>query len=289
MKIISAIMLIASFLIAPYGQAQCDPANRGKVKVLEPSSLPEGTRTVIANVLQKLKEQTMFKYPQDVGAIITNEPTINACAIPGSRRLQVPLVTLNFFKDNPGELAFLIAHETGHMVDEGCAQSLSQNPNVATRRASEQRADTIGIQFMVGAGYNPFDAAGLMGKFQMLTGRTGLLENFFARFTSDHPIDQDRINNIRNVTMALAQKIQMFERQRQMESLPNIQGKEPAGPETARATENSPSGKARWSGMVVRSDKDASTLTVRNMATTQEMIVHYDSSTKWTTQEGNRV
>ncbi len=46
---------------------------------------------------------------------------------------------------------------------------------------------------------------------------------------------------------------------------------------------------ARWSGMIVRSDKDASTLTVRRRGTTLEKTVHYDSSTKWTTQEGKEV
>jgi TonB family protein len=46
---------------------------------------------------------------------------------------------------------------------------------------------------------------------------------------------------------------------------------------------------ARWSGMIVRSDKEASTLTVRRRGTTLEKIIRYDSSTKWTTQEGKEV
>ena len=37
---------------------------------------------------------------------------------------------------------------------------------------------------------------------------------------------------------------------------------------------------ARWHGIIVRSDKDASTLTVRKG--TIDRTVHYDSSTKWT-------
>ncbi len=37
---------------------------------------------------------------------------------------------------------------------------------------------------------------------------------------------------------------------------------------------------ARWSGLIVRSDKDGSTLTVGKRGT--EKIIHYDSSTKWT-------
>jgi hypothetical protein len=43
--------------------------------------------------------------------------------------------------------------------------------------------------------------------------------------------------------------------------------------------------KARAEGIVVRSDKDKSTLTVRNRETNVEKTVHYDSSTQWTAQE----
>jgi len=37
---------------------------------------------------------------------------------------------------------------------------------------------------------------------------------------------------------------------------------------------------ARWSGIIVRGSKDASTLTVSRHGT--QKIIHYDSSTKWT-------
>lgn len=46
---------------------------------------------------------------------------------------------------------------------------------------------------------------------------------------------------------------------------------------------------ARWSGTIVRSSKDGSTLTVRKRGTSIEKIVHYDSSTKWTRQEGKEI
>jgi hypothetical protein len=42
---------------------------------------------------------------------------------------------------------------------------------------------------------------------------------------------------------------------------------------------------ARWEGMVARSNKDQNTLTVRARGTNVEKIVHYDSSTKFTSQE----
>ena len=45
---------------------------------------------------------------------------------------------------------------------------------------------------------------------------------------------------------------------------------------------------ARWEGMVVRSSKDESTLTVRKVGSSLEKTVQYDSSTKWVSQEHGR-
>jgi hypothetical protein len=42
---------------------------------------------------------------------------------------------------------------------------------------------------------------------------------------------------------------------------------------------------ARWEGVVTRSNKDKSTLTIRQRSTGAERTVHYDSSTQWTAQE----
>ena len=42
---------------------------------------------------------------------------------------------------------------------------------------------------------------------------------------------------------------------------------------------------ARWEGIVIRSSKDKSTLTVRKVGSSQEKTVEYDSSTKWVSQE----
>jgi len=46
---------------------------------------------------------------------------------------------------------------------------------------------------------------------------------------------------------------------------------------------------AHWTGTIVRSDKDAGTLTVRKDGSTTEKIVHYDADTKWTRQEKGKV
>ena len=42
---------------------------------------------------------------------------------------------------------------------------------------------------------------------------------------------------------------------------------------------------ARWEGVIIRSSKDKSTLTVRKVGSAIEKTVVYDSSTKWVSQE----
>ena len=43
--------------------------------------------------------------------------------------------------------------------------------------------------------------------------------------------------------------------------------------------------RARWEGDVVRSSPDKSTLTVRKVGSSDERTVHYDSATRWVSQE----
>ena len=55
--------------------------------------------------------------------------------------------------------------------------------------------------------------------------------------------------------------------------------------EGSKPAEGKAAEQARAEGIVVRSNKDNSTLTVRNRDTNVEKTVHYDSSTQWTSQE----
>ncbi len=60
-----------------------------------------------------------------------------------------------------------------------------------------------------------------------------------------------------------------------------LRAQEPAkGEKTAKKTEQ-----ARWEGIVVRSSSEKSTLDVRKRGGNVEKTVHYDSSTKWVSQE----
>src|SRR5437764_3677710 len=46
---------------------------------------------------------------------------------------------------------------------------------------------------------------------------------------------------------------------------------------------------SRWTGTIVRSDKDAGTLTVRKDGSATEKIIHFDADTKWTKQAKGKI
>ena len=64
-----------------------------------------------------------------------------------------------------------------------------------------------------------------------------------------------------------------------------IYSQESPGPEShQKGTKHKTAEEARWEGVVVRSDRDDQTLTVRKRGTTQEKVIHYDSSTQFVSQ-----
>ena len=46
---------------------------------------------------------------------------------------------------------------------------------------------------------------------------------------------------------------------------------------------------SRWTGTIVRSDKDAGTLTVRKDGSSTEKVIHFDADTKWTKQAKGKI
>lgn len=58
-----------------------------------------------------------------------------------------------------------------------------------------------------------------------------------------------------------------------------------AGAQKAAKSDTDSPKQQRWTGIVQRTDKDQSILAVRKRGTMEEKIVHYDSSTKWVSQE----
>ncbi len=57
------------------------------------------------------------------------------------------------------------------------------------------------------------------------------------------------------------------------------------GAKTKKMAKDKKTQQARWEGIVIRSSSDKSTLDVRKRDGNIQKTIHYDSSTKWTSQE----
>jgi predicted Zn-dependent protease len=144
----------------------------------------------------------------------------------------VPVSMVHFMGDAEGELAFIIAHETGHAVDDACktqsgrstvagpaanrsalfgslfagSKGAAAQRQLAEQRSCESRADDIGFAIFTRAVYNPYDAAGAFGRLEMYLGdtSTGVKSHFLNAMLSNHPMTPDRINHMRGLLMNYA-------------------------------------------------------------------------------------
>lgn len=159
---------------------------------------------IVERVVARL-QKNKFRLPP-FRVMISNQEEINAYAQHDYRLIVLPVAMVHFLHGNEGELAFVIAHELGHLADQECAATLRAGATLGQIRTCEARADEFGLQYQAGAGYDPYDAAAFFGRMMMFTGETSLLGSFFKRFTSDHPIDLDRISGLRKTLLRYCQQ-----------------------------------------------------------------------------------
>jgi beta-barrel assembly-enhancing protease len=153
---------------------------------------------------------------------IVDDPSVNAFSIPGGHvYVNTGLIAQ---ADHANMLAGVLAHEISHVVARHVIKQVEQQQAIGTigsillgqnpgaiqtilaniiaggamarfSRSDEKEADDLGLQFMTTAGYDPH---GMLDMFQKLLsmeqGRPGAVDKFFL----DHPLTQDRINDIRN-------------------------------------------------------------------------------------------
>jgi len=163
-------------------------------------------------VIERLEGQSRFDFPRDVRKLLVDRHEINAWADPYSRTIVVTTAMVRFLSHAEGELACVIAHEMGHIVDRGCRPSGQPSSGLDEilgaivgggkgrevargEKTCEARADEIALQFAAGAGYNPYDCAAVFGRMMMLQGEPGLLGRFL--YASTHPWSSERIMDLR--------------------------------------------------------------------------------------------
>jgi len=188
----------------------------------------------IRRIMQRLAPVVNQDQQHRVYIALTNNNEINSWATNFSMTnslICVPLAMVHFMSDE-GELAFIIAHEIGHTVDDACktqggrvavansrgslgalfgallggAQGAAAASKISQQRGCEARADEIGFRIFTAAGQNPYDAAGAFGRLEMYLGdtSTGILARLSA-IGNDHPMTPDRIRHMRELLMTVQQ------------------------------------------------------------------------------------
>jgi Zn-dependent protease with chaperone function len=149
---------------------------------------------------------------KDVLVALVDSDEINAHTYKLSTNQSViclPVGIARFMSDAEGEFAFIIGHEFGHAYDDQCktqegriAAAGGSRVPIVQKRACESRADSIGFEILVAAGYSPFDAAGAFGRLEMFNGdtTTGIAAKLRGML-SDHPITPERIEHLRQLLL----------------------------------------------------------------------------------------
>lgn len=133
-----------------------------------------GSKVINANQLSK-------RIPLMVGR---NQKTINACSCMSNKVVTIYTGILPYI-DNDDELAYVVSHEIAHSLDayDGVGKWAAM---IFNSQQYEYKADLIGVDLMVKAGYNPVAAIVMINKsFPEITFNFGI-------FTS-HPKSSKRM------------------------------------------------------------------------------------------------
>ena len=125
---------------------------------------------------------------------ISPQPRINALAAKGNT-IQVNYALAELIGDSPGELAFIVAHEMGHIYQQRTGRLVWRPDD------KEWDADYWGILIALLTGYDPYAAAGALAKLEVATNNAAfaspLWEDFLTPLNA-HASFSTRIDNLYN-------------------------------------------------------------------------------------------
>ncbi|MBI2817444.1 MAG: M48 family metalloprotease [Acidobacteria bacterium] len=164
-------------------------------------SMPSGAFAVPSN--QQARIQRLFKHLVKVlNAVPNNELSVgqvnlrigsslilNASAITSSNLVFVELAVAELLADSDSELAYVIAHELGHIF-----QASKGLQFYASNR--ELDADRFAVVAALWAGYDPYAGAGALGKLAMVTVNTSINAQLFDNLTDPHTSFSNRMGSM---------------------------------------------------------------------------------------------
>ncbi len=160
----------------------------GRFKV--PLSQRDRLWDVFLRLVRATKSIDSAAFSSPVSFQIKDDAVINAYATGDGRSILVNTALAELLGDSDSELAFVIAHEFGHIYQTRTGRrEFSLNP--------ELDADALGLLFSLVAGYDPYASAGVFGRLQMTSGLPGLLGEVLREIGTDpHQSYSSRIDNV---------------------------------------------------------------------------------------------
>jgi hypothetical protein len=123
--------------------------------------------------------------------------SINSYADPAHNQVHIFINLAELISDSDSELGFVVAHEIGHVIQARVGLALIPT-NI------ELDADQYGLFLSIGAGYDPYGAAGALAKLYMASGQAGLVaQNFDNLSTDPHGSFNNRLALIFSVMQAV--------------------------------------------------------------------------------------
>src|SRR5579871_503184 len=156
-----------------------------------PSSQNEIIYKVWSEVLNQAAQLVTLSPPPKL-VIDSTTTSINAFASVSANEVHFFLNLAELISDSESELAFLLGHELGHIIQGKVGLQL-----VGSNQ--ELDADEYGMLLGLGAGYDPYGAAGALAKLSMAAGSGGLLSSNFdniqlAAGTDLHTVFNNRLS-----------------------------------------------------------------------------------------------
>jgi hypothetical protein len=113
--------------------------------------------------------------------------------------IQIPHSLSELISDSPSEIAWIVAHELGHQVQFRIKGGQPVFANLTSD--IETDADIVGMFLTMGAGYDPYAAAGALAKLAMGSGQASPLDQAMLDVSVSfgvqaHPSYGTRINNL---------------------------------------------------------------------------------------------
>jgi hypothetical protein len=192
--------------------------------------------SVSARLIKALPSQ--YKGPQASGwewqfrRVNTKEGIVNAMALPGGKIYMYDGL-MKLSNNDPNQLALILGHEMGHVVEEHSAEQIRSAGMLQTvagliannagggegqitdvisimatklgkdiigmqlSQKDEYQADSLGLQFMRNAGYDPKKGIVILEKMDKLSQSKGANNPILGRIFSTHPPMKDRIAKLK--------------------------------------------------------------------------------------------